>query len=85
MIEQVQNKKGRTWEVVRTVSSPVTIYDNLAHDLIEKKINQCKTIRSITRRQNYDGTITITVTYYNPVKQIADVRAVYVIPENCRY
>lgn len=52
------------------------VYRHLANDLIAKKLNECRWIRSIRRRNNYDGTQTIVVSYDN------DVRAIYTI--ECR-
>lgn len=51
------------------------VYRYLANDLIAKKLNQCTYIRSIKRRNNYDGTQTVTVTYDN------DVRAIYTVED----
>lgn len=39
------------------------VWEDLAKDLMAKKLEGCKYIRSIRRRQNYDGTNTIIVDY----------------------
>lgn len=39
------------------------VYDDLAHELISKKINECRWIRSIKRTPLYNGFDRITVTY----------------------
>lgn len=52
------------------------IYKRLSNDLIAKKICQCRYIKSIKRRNNYDGTCEITVTYNN------NVRNIYTVPCN---
>jgi len=70
-IEYVVYKKDSkgNWKVVRVEMREEEIYKQLARDLIAKKINECTYIRLIKRKQNYDGTITITIYYDNDVKR----------------
>lgn len=49
------------------------VYKSLLHDLIAKKFNGCTYITRIVKRNNYDGTITVTVTYDNGVRNIYTV------------
>lgn len=51
-----------------TQTDTAQVYEDLALDLIAKKINACSYIRSIKRRTNYDGTQQITVIYDNNAK-----------------
>lgn len=39
------------------------VWEDLAKDLMAKKLERCSYIRSIQRRNNYDGTHTIIVNY----------------------
>lgn len=72
----IETKKGDKWFYGSTCRDPETVYESLANDLIAKKINQCSYIKSIRRRQNYNGTATITVVYSN------NVRALYVVADH---
>lgn len=51
-----------------TQTDAAQVYEYLAHDLIAKKINACRYIKSIKRRNNYDGTQQITIIYDNNTK-----------------
>lgn len=62
-----------------TVTDEQDIYKSLANDLIEKKMNNCSYIKSITRVNNYNGTQTITVKYNNCDMLNSKVTRVYVI------
>lgn len=62
-------KTGSHWKSTFIDKNPETVYQSLALDLIAKKINECSYITKITRRNNYDGTQTITVYYSNDIKQ----------------
>lgn len=76
-IERVcQIKNGKTWETTYTETDPGSVYAALSRDLIAKKINECKYIRSIKRTPNYDGTCTIAVLY-----STGDVRSIYTVQE----
>lgn len=72
----IETKKGNKWFCGSTCRDAGLVYEFLANDLIAKKINKCSYIQSIRRRQNYDGTATITVIYSN------NVRAIYVIADH---
>lgn len=71
-----QKRNGRNYETTNITTDPALVYDALTHELISKKINACRWIRSIKRRQNYDGAQTITVTYDN------DTRSIYIITDH---
>lgn len=49
------------------------IYKRLADAVIAKKVCGCRYIKSIKRRNNYDGTCEITITYDNRVRNIYTV------------
>lgn len=70
----VEEKIGRTYEVIHTCNDEKQVYEDLAHELIAKKINQCTYIRSIKRHNNYDGTENITVSYDNNVRRIYTIK-----------
>lgn len=57
-----QHKQGNEW-VETWATEGERVYEDLAKDLIAKKLENCTYIRSIKRKQNYDGTNTITVNY----------------------
>lgn len=69
----VEIKNGKTWEVSFILTDEKEVYESLAQDLINKKLNQCTFIKTIKRIPNYDGTQSITVNYNN------DTRAVYTV------
>lgn len=60
---EFQVKHGRGWVTDFVCTDPKQVYEDLSHELIAKKINNCDYIRSIKRTNNYDGTQTIIVTY----------------------
>ena len=66
----IEVKNGKTYEVTRVVEDRVEIYESLARDLINKKINACTYIKSIKRVQLYNGFEKITVNYDNNVRRI---------------
>ena len=49
------------------------IYKDLAQELISKKINSCTWIKTIKRRQLYNGFIEIAVTYDHGGKRVYTV------------
>lgn len=65
----VYRKEGRAWNPVLMTEDDGPIYRSLTENLIAKKINECKYIRRIERRNNYDGTQTITV-YFDRSKSV---------------
>ncbi len=68
----------RKWHVcgIHDSMTDEEIYMRLCSELVAKKVNNCRYIKSIKRRNNYDGTQEITVTYDN------EVRYIYTIPCN---
>ena len=69
----VEVKNGKVWEVSAVITDVTAVYESLAQDLINKKLNNCRYIKTIKRTPNYDGTQTIIVTYNN------DCRSVYTV------
>ena len=55
--------ENRLGVVTYAETRPETVWESLSHELIAKKVNQCRYISRIVRRSNYDGTQTITVYY----------------------
>lgn len=64
--------KGQYY-VQNTVTDTFRIFSELASDLIAKKINHCRYIRSVKRVDNYDGTMDIIVTYDNSTRSVYTV------------
>ncbi len=58
-------KKGKTYEATHTNDNVAEVYERLAQDLISKKLNGCRWIKSIKRVQLYNGFVKIIVTYDN--------------------
>ena len=80
----VETKNGRAaWILDHINSDKAMVLENLACDLIAKKINECRYISTIKRRNCYDGTQEITVVYtdadYTGNKKC---RSRYIIPNN---
>lgn len=69
----VEIKEGRVWRETHTNTNPGEVYQDLAGDLIAKKINGCTYIRSIKRTPLYNGFQKIVVSYDN------GVRATYIV------
>lgn len=69
----IQKKIGNRWETLSTDTNSALIHENLLGDLIAKKLEECTYIKSIKRTQNYNGTITITVTYIDNVRRVYTV------------
>lgn len=69
-----QKKTGKTWVNTYVDECPETVYKSLAIDLIAKKINQARYIKSIKRMQHYTY-VEIIVTYDNNVRSIYHVSA----------
>lgn len=72
----IEEKNGSKWAACRMIDDATQVLESLAQDLIAKKINECRYIRSIKRKTNYNGTQTITVDYGN------GTRSLYTIPEH---
>lgn len=64
----VYTKEGSKWVESRTTTDAVEVYESLARELINKKINKCTYITSIQRVNLYNGTQRVTVRYCNGVK-----------------
>lgn len=60
---KVENLKNGGWYINYETFKADVVHESLMHDLISKKLEGCSEIKSIRRRQNYNGTITIIVTY----------------------
>lgn len=65
-----EKKEGKTFKVTWRSEDRERVYEDLAHELIEKKINGCTYIRSITRKQLYTGFVKITVAYDNGDRRV---------------
>lgn len=72
----IEKKQGKKWIVTyQAKDNSAYFYRRLSNDLIAKKINECRYIRSIRREPLYNGITNIIVTYDN------DVRATYTIED----
>ena len=71
-----QQKQGREYVTKYVCNDPVQVHEDLTHELISKKINECRWIRSIKRTPLYNGFQKITVQYDN------DSRRVYTITDH---
>ena len=68
---QGQRKNGRAWiDTDFYTTDSYTIHTRLMQDLILKKLHNGSAIKTITDRNNYDGTRTITVTYDNGYRNV---------------
>ena len=64
-----QKKNGKTWVNTYVDTCPETVYKSLSIDMIAKKINQARYIKSIKRVQHYTH-VEIIVTYDNNVRSL---------------
>lgn len=69
-----QKKTGKTWINTYTDINPETVYKSLASDIIAKKINKARYIKSIKRVQHYTH-VEIIVSYDNNVRSVYYVSA----------
>ena len=69
-----QKKTGRSYETKFTCSDPGRVYEDLAHELIAKKINLCTYIKSIKRRPLYNGFDEITVSYDHGGRRVYTIK-----------
>ena len=69
-----QKKTGKTWINTYIDTCPDTVYKSLSCDLVAKKINQARYIKSIKRIQHYTH-VEIIVTYDNNVRSLYYVSA----------
>ena len=65
-----ERKTGRNYEETYRSEDKTQVYEDLAHEMISKKLCGCSYIRSITRKQLYNGFVKITVTYDNGDRRI---------------
>ena len=66
-------KEGRKYVETWRTEDPARVYKDLAQEMISKKINDCKYIRSIKRTTLYNGFQRITVTYDHGGRRIYTV------------
>lgn len=52
---------------VNVITNELTVYKDLTNDLINKKINKCSYIKSITRGTYYNGFDWIKIKYNNDI------------------
>lgn len=70
---EYQAKVGSEYVTKWTTEDEARIYDDLAHELIAKKVNKCLWIRSIKRLPLYNGYDHIIVTYDHGGRRIYTV------------
>ncbi len=70
---ECQIKENGKYKTSRIDTDENEVNKSLLHDLIAKKFNGCTYITRIVKRNNYDGTITVTVTYDNGARNIYTV------------
>jgi hypothetical protein len=58
-----EEKQGRNYVETFRCEDEKTVYADLAHELISKKLNECSWIKSIKRTPLYNGFDKITVSY----------------------
>lgn len=69
-----QKKTGKTWVNTYIDTNNASVYKSLASDVIAKKINQARYIKSIKRIQHYTY-VEIIATYDNNVRSLYYVSA----------
>lgn len=69
-----QKKNGKTWVNTYIDNDAASVYKSLSIDMIAKKINQARYIKSIKRVQHYTH-VEIIVTYDNNVRSVYYVSA----------
>lgn len=70
---EYQEKQAGKYVTTFTQKDAQAVYDDLAHELISKKINLCTWIKSIKRSPLYNGFDRITVTYDHGGRRIYTV------------
>lgn len=65
-----EKKVGKNFEQTWSSDDKMKVYEDLTHELVAKKLCGCSYIRSITRKQLYNGFVKITVTYDNGDRRI---------------
>lgn len=68
-------REGRNWRQTFVETDSAKVYEDLARELVAKKLLGASWIKSVRERTNYDGTRNITVTYDNDCRSIYTVRA----------
>lgn len=58
-----ESKEGRTYTETWRSEDSARVYEDLAQELIAKKINECRYIKSIKRTNLFNGFQNIVVTY----------------------
>lgn len=78
-----RRKKGeKTWETISTVNDEKSVVEMLAECVIARYIGHASYIKSIKRKQNYNGTATYIVTFHEPASD-TEVRNVFIVPIYC--
>ena len=67
-------KEGRNYTETWRSEDPAKVYEDLARELISKKINECRWIKSIKRTPLYNGFQRITVTYDHGGRRLYTVK-----------
>lgn len=75
-IHEQKNSAGK-WYCNFIENDETLVYKQLCCELIAKKLEQCSYIKSIKRKQNYDGTIDIIISYTNNCRNIYTVKATW--------
>ena len=68
-----EEKQGREYVETWTTDDKTQVYEDLTHELISKKICGCTWIKSITRKQLYNGFILVIVQYDNAHRRVYTV------------
>lgn len=74
-IRIAQKKNGKTWINTYIDNDAASVYKSLASDIIAKKINQARYIKSIKRIQHYSH-VEIIVSYDSNVRSVYYLNAV---------
>lgn len=72
---EYQERNGKQYETKYIDTNAETVYEDLSHELIAKKICGCTWIKRIERVNMYDGTERITVTYDHGGRSVYTVSA----------
>lgn len=70
---EIQVQYGKTWETTYIDRNRESVYKSLSTDLAARYVGKAQYIKSVKRRNNYDGTQTYTVNYDN------GTRAIYIV------
>ena len=68
-----QEKNGKMYSTTFACTDEKQVYEDLLHELISKKINACTWIKSIKRRNLYNGFQEITVSYDHGGRRIYQI------------